>query len=272
MPPLNALVVLSGGQDSTLCLFWALQRWGSGNVAAITFNYNQRHAREIESAVAVAQLAKITSHEILDVGPILSGKSPLTNPDVPLEQYQSYDQMEAVIGTRVETTFVPMRNALFLTLAGNRAEVLDIDNIVTGVCQADNANYPDCRRSFIDMQEQTINHALGYVARSDGVVPLVTKRIHTPLMLLSKAQSVMLAVNTPGAYPALAWTHTAYDGSYPPTGKDHATLLRAHGFEEACVPDPLVLRAHSEGAMDLPDTVNYSPSALRTYAGLAGYP
>lgn len=241
----SALVVLSGGQDSTTCLFWAMQRFLE--VHAVTFDYCQRHRREIDAARKVAALAGVASHEVVELGPILQGRSPLTDPDQALEQYGSYAEMDAIIGDRVELTFVPMRNALFLTIAANRAVVRDCYDLVTGVCQQDNANYPDCRASFIEAQAATVSLALG--------VPRFT--IHTPLMHLSKAESIRLAQQLPGAYEALAYSHTAYDGAYPPTGHDHATMLRAEGFREAGVPDPLVVRAHREGLMALPESANY---------------
>jgi 7-cyano-7-deazaguanine synthase len=154
--------------------------------------------------------------------------------------------MERRIGARIELTFVPMRNALFLTLAANVAAARGIDTIITGVCQADGTNYPDCRRGFIDAMEAMIEAALE------------TKlAILTPLMNYSKAETVKLAASLPGCMEALAYSHTAYDGAYPPIGKDHATTLRAHGFAEAGVPDPLVARAWKEGLMELPATPNY---------------
>lgn len=254
----KALVVLSGGQDSTTCLFWAVERYGAKNVHAVTYDYGQRHIRELEAARKVADLSGCLYHEFTQVGPILKGRSPLTNPSLPLEQYENHAQMEQVIGERVEVTFVPMRNALFLTLAANYAAVKDISHIVTGVCQADNANYPDCRQVFINDMEAAINTALGNEDFDKG--PWLS--IHTPLMNLTKDQSIKLALGIPGCYEALAYSHTAYDGAYPPTGKDHATVLRAHGFEVAGVPDPLILRAIAEGKMDWPDAPNYSILAV----------
>lgn len=255
MTSTKALVVLSGGQDSSTCLFWATRKFGRENVSAITFDYDQRHRIEIEAAVKVAELARVAErHEIVVLGPILKGASPLTDSDQQLEQYDTFESMEQIIGDRVETTFVPLRNALFLTLAGNAAAALGATYIVTGVCQADNANYPDCRRSFVDAQEVTINLALGVAAEADDR----WMRIATPLMDMSKARSIQMAMSLEGAYSALAFTHTAYDGQYPPVGKDHATVLRARGFQEAKVPDPLVLRAWRQRKMELPKTPNYS--------------
>lgn len=255
----SVLVVLSGGQDSTTCLFWAKQYFAE--VHAVTFDYNQRHRREIQAARDVAKIAGVLSHEVIELGPILKGTSPLTNPDQELELYADHDSMAAIIGDRVEKTFVPMRNALFLTLAANRAICLGVHSLVTGVCQADNANYPDCRESFVEAQEKAIREALG-----------ADFSIYAPLMNLSKAQSINMACSwgsngysmPPRAYMALAFSHTAYDGQYPPVSKDHANTLRAHGFLEAGLPDPLVIRAAREGLMALPETSNYQNSALNS--------
>jgi len=245
----KALVVLSGGQDSTTCLYWAKQNFKE--VHAITFDYGQRHRIEIDAAITVAKMAEVTSHEIVEVPNCLISMSPLTS-DTPLEQYENPDQMEETIGNRRELTFVPMRNALFLTIAANRAEAKGIPNLVTGVCQMDNANYDDCRNIFIMATENYINTALGHDHR--GTQPI---HILTPLMYLSKAETVKMSKDIPGCWEALAYSHTSYDGKYPPTDMNHANVLRADGFEKAGLPDPLVLRAVSEGLMELPETANY---------------
>lgn len=248
----KALVVLSGGQDSVTCLFWALKEFDE--VHAITFDYNQRHRIEIDAAIKTAEMAGVASHEVVVLGPVLAGKSPLTNPDEQLEKYESHEQMEAVIGDRRELTFVPMRNALFLTIAANRAEVLGCNVIVTGVCQMDNANYDDCREVFIDSMNDMIEHALGYDHRGDLDAGI---SIAAPLMDLTKADTVRLAQELPGCWEALAYSHTSYDGTYPPTDNNHSNVLRAQGFHEAGLPDPLVVRAWGEGLMELPATSNY---------------
>lgn len=249
----RALVVLSGGQDSTTCLFWAKRHFDE--VHALTIDYGQRHGAEILAAKRVAFLAGVVSHEILTLGPMLQGRSPLIDPSQPLEQYADFESMDKTIGNRVELTFVPMRNALFLTLAANRAICLGEGTaLITGVCQADNANYPDCRQRFINAQEQAINLALGFDPDRHADDPR-SIHIHTPLMNMTKARSIELAQRM-GAYDALAWSHTAYDGAYPPIGNDHATVLRRHGFEEAGVVDPLVARAAMEGLMPPGQPVN----------------
>lgn len=255
----KALVVLSGGQDSATCLFWALRAYGAPEVAAVTFDYGQRHRRELQAACEIARIAGIGDrHELIDIsGGLLASTSPLVA-DSRLEEYSDFAGMNAIIGDRVEKTFVPMRNALFLTIAANRAVALGASRLVTGVCQADGANYPDCTDSFIRQQELAINCALG--GRFLG--------IETPLMNLSKAESIRLAVDM-NRYTELAWTHTAYSGEFPPITQDHATVLRAHGFEAAGVPDPLIVRAWMEGRLPvLPAASNYPSAGDPKIAGL----
>lgn len=255
--PERALVILSGGQDSTTCLFWAKNL--GYEVHAITFDYGQLHAIEIAAARTVAELAEVASHEIVSVPNCLVSSSPLISRNLgDLERYENADQMDAVIGNRREATFVPMRNALFLTIAANRAEAMGAKILVTGVCQMDNANYDDCRIDFINAAEDYINTALGHDHRGTGRI-----RILTPLITSTKAETVLMAFDLPGCWEALAYTHTSYDGKYPPTDMNHANVLRASGFEEAGLPDPLVFRAWREGLMELPSTHNYDALRLR---------
>lgn len=243
----KALVVLSGGQDSTTCLFWANHNYDE--VHAITFDYGQKHRIEIDAAIKVAQIANVASHEIIHVPNILNSVSPLLSNNE-LEEYESFEQMDTVIGNRIELTFVPMRNPFFLTVATNRAYELGCEAIITGVCEQDNANYPDCRGEFISAFESMLNQALGFT--SEDCI-----RIETPLLHMTKAESVLMANTDPDCWKALSYSHTSYDGLYPPTGMNHANVLRAQGFLEAGLPDPLVVRAWKEGLMDLPQTDNY---------------
>lgn len=240
----KCLVILSGGQDSTTCLFWAKQHYDE--VHAITFNYNQRHSIEIDAAKIVADLAGVASHEVVEVPSCLRSSSPLTS-DSELERYENAKQMAEVIGNRVELTFVPMRNFFFFTVAMNRAVALGVFDLITGICQEDNANYPDCTELFRSAFQVAANLALG-----DERFKIIA-----PLMDLSKAKTVQLAYDTPGCWEALAYSHTSYDGKYPPTDMNHSNVLRADGFARAGLPDPLVLRAVREGLMEFPDTANY---------------
>jgi 7-cyano-7-deazaguanine synthase len=263
MPKDKALVVLSGGQDSTTCLWWAIEQgW---DVAAVTFNYGQKHIAELEAAERVVAIARkqkglAIPHEVVTLGAILKGASPLVNKDAALEQYADHQSLPGGL----EKTFVPMRNQLFITLAANRAFCMGASILVTGVCQEDFGGYPDCRERFIDALEAACNEGT-FTGEPDTLPPL---NIDTPLMHLTKAQSIDLALSLSGCYAALAYSHTSYDGLYPPTGHDHATLLRAKGFEQAGVPDPLVLRAAiSDGLMPLPKTSNYAK--IQAYLDLA---
>ena len=240
------LVVLSGGQDSTTCLYWAMQHYDE--VHAITFGYGQRHNIEMQAAKIVGVLAGVESHEFVNLGfDILKGTSPLVS-DNELEQYDSHD----VLPEGLEKTFVPMRNQLFLTVAANRAYNLGITNIITGVSGEDYGGYPDCRQEFITAFAEV--SSLGTFTGEDGAPSGL--QVITPLMKLDKRKTVELAMNLGNCYEALAYTHTAYDGEFPPMGNDHATLLREKGFEEAGCPDPLWLRAHLFGH-DLPDNPIY---------------
>ncbi|MEA5616724.1 7-cyano-7-deazaguanine synthase QueC [Cronbergia sp. UHCC 0137] len=222
----KALIVLSGGQDSTTCAAMACQAFDQ--VYAVTFNYQQRHSIELESAIAISQALGITSHEIIDLGPVLKGTSPLVS-DNPVGEYNSAQELP----TGVEPTFIPGRNILFLTIASNRAACLNINDIFIGVCQADFAGYWDCRQSFINAMS---------VALSEGIYGNQNAfKIHTPLMDLTKAESVKLAIDVLGDRfeSIMELTHTCYAGVKGGCGKCHACILRDRGFAEAGITDPI---------------------------------
>lgn len=220
----NALVILSGGQDSTTCLFWAKQNFSS--VHALSFDYGQRHKSELESAAKIARMASVP-HEIINLGSIFAGLSPLTNSEITLDHYESVDHLPGGL----EKTFVPGRNILFLTVAANRAYVLNCHNLVIGVSQEDFGGYPDCREDFLDKMTAALTSGLG-----------TTMQIYAPLMRMTKAQSVLLAKNLPGCLESLAHTTTCYEGCQPPCGHCHACLLREKGFAQAGIEDPLISR------------------------------
>lgn len=245
--PNKALVVLSGGQDSTTCLYHAKDRYEE--VIAITFAYGQRHFKEIEAAQIIAHMAGV-QHHVVYTGKVLLSESPLLS-KLPLRQYHSYGAMIEEVGDKVENTFVPMRNLFFLTISANWALVLGCGKLITGVSEEDGTNYPDCTSDFIHIVEATFNTAC-QGALSMGF------RIETPLINLKKSEIVKLAASLPGCLEALAFSHTSYNGEYPPTDKNHANVLRAQGFLEAGIPDPLIVRAYKEGLIsEFPEGNNY---------------
>lgn len=228
----NVLVLLSGGQDSTTCLYWAMKKFDK--VEAVSIYYSQRHKVEIDKARLIAQKAGVEWRLLLT--PKLFGSSPLTNEKEKVGHYKSVEDLPEGI----EPTFVPGRNILFLTMATNFALSRDILNIVTGVCQVDYGGYPDCRADFISSMQTTLN--MGIFGHSyANTKPMLHKqiKIHTPLMYLSKKETVLLADDL-GCIDALADTHTCYEGKIPPCGRCHSCLLRAKGFEEAGILDPLL--------------------------------
>jgi 7-cyano-7-deazaguanine synthase len=218
--PDSVLVVLSGGQDSATCLAWAMRRWR--RVDTITFDYGQRHRIELEAARQVARIAGC-SNRILPVDSLAAlGGNALTGD----EEVQSGVDPD----TRLPNTFVPGRNPIFLTLAAAYGYQRGISDLVTGVCQTDYSGYPDCREGTMQAVQESLRQGMEW--------PVV---IHTPLMHLTKAASVALAQEV-GAMGLLAWTHTCYNGSVPPCGSCPACHLRARGFEQAGVADPLLVR------------------------------
>ena len=216
----EALVVLSGGQDSTTCLYWALDKFGSDAVESITFDYGQRHKVELECATAVADLAGVPNKILpIDTFEALGGNA-LTDKGIDV-----LDDIDAK--TNLPNTFVPGRNIVFLTFAAAYAWRKQIRNLVTGVAQTDYSGYPDCRQETLDALQATLRLGM----ESDVI-------IHAPLMNLSKKDTVLLAQDL-GALEAMALTHTCYLGLRPPCGHCQACQLRARGFRDAAIEDPL---------------------------------
>ncbi len=214
----KALVVLSGGQDSATCMAWAANRFDE--VETISFNYGQRHARELESAKAIAALFD-ASHQVIDI-PVLKG-----NKASALTSDGSVSDVD--LRSELPKSFVPGRNLIFLTSAASIALSQGIEHLVTGVCQTDYSGYPDCRRDTIDALQTAIN--LG----SRGLSEIT---IHTPLMYLTKAQTVELARSLKMGWEAVALSWTCYEGGEAPCGKCPACELRAKGFAESRYRDP----------------------------------
>jgi len=216
----RALVLLSGGQDSTTCLHWAMDRFGKDAVSSITFDYGQRHRVELDCASQIAANAGVKNTCLpIDTFAALGGNA-LTG-DIEVADGAS-------AGNSLPNTFVPGRNIIFLSFAAAYAWQHDMNHMVTGVAQTDYSGYPDCRDETIRSLQQTLR--LGMESCVE---------IHTPLMHLSKKETVLLAVSL-GALEAMAFTHTCYNGQRPPCGNCAACVLRAKGFSEAGIVDPLL--------------------------------
>lgn len=226
---MKAVVLLSGGQDSTTSLYWAKMNFDQ--VLAVSVNYGQRHNAELEAAGEIAKRAGVP-RELLTLALLAQiGDSDLVKPDTLI--MASGGRQDAKMVDGLPTSFVPGRNLLFLGAAAAFAVKHGIKDIVTGVCQADYSGYPDCRREFIDSFERTATLAM---PSSSGPI-----RVHTPLMNISKAESVALARRLPGCWEALALSITCYEGKRPGCGKCPACELRAKGFAEAGETDPAQL-------------------------------
>ncbi len=207
----KAIVVFSGGQDSTTCLFWALQTFKE--VEVVTFNYNQRHKQEIECAKEIAQELNVT-HHLLDMQ-LLNQLAPnaLTRNDIEIKDGENGD---------LPSTFVPGRNLIFLSFAAVLASQVGAKHIITGVCETDFSGYPDCRDAFIKSLNVTINLSMDK--------PFV---IHTPLMWLDKADTWKLAAELNVLDYVREKTLTCYEGVIGDgCGECPACKLRKQGLEK----------------------------------------
>ncbi|HJC92873.1 MAG TPA: 7-cyano-7-deazaguanine synthase QueC [Candidatus Phocaeicola excrementigallinarum] len=207
-----ALVVFSGGQDSTTCLFWAKKRFRK--VYALSFLYGQKHEKEVELARAIAEKAEVDFH-VMDVSFVgRLGKNSLTDLSVKMDEEKPADSCP--------NTFVPGRNLFFLSIAAVYARELGVSHLVTGVSQTDFSGYPDCRDSFIKSLNVTLN-----LAMDEQFV------IHTPLMWIDKAQTWALADELGVLDLVRNETLTCYNG-IPGDGCGHcpACKLRREGLEK----------------------------------------
>ncbi|EGQ3135727.1 TPA: 7-cyano-7-deazaguanine synthase QueC [Staphylococcus pseudintermedius] len=205
----KALVVFSGGQDSTTCLFYAKKHFKE--VELVTFEYGQRHAKEIEVAKEIAEDQGL-KHHVLDMA-LLSQLTPnaLTSHDMTIDSHND-----------VPNTFVPARNLLFLSFAGALAYQIGAKHLITGVCETDFSGYPDCRDSFIKSMNVTLNLAMD----RDFV-------IHTPLMWLNKKETWTLSDDLGVLDYVRDRTLTCYNGIIAEgCGECPACQLRQRGLNQ----------------------------------------
>ncbi len=224
----TAILLFSGGQDSTTCLFWAKKKFAK--VIGLNFAYGQRHAIELMQAQKIAQITDIDLITLPVPALHQIGNSALTDDKVVVPKFSSIAAAanEKASGA-LPATFVPGRNLLFLALAGAFAFTQKIHHIVTGVCEIDGSGYPDCTADFIRSSQQTISLAL------DSTI-----YIHTPLIHLTKAAIWKLAQSLDCLDIIIKETHTCYNGSrqhlHPwgyGCGQCAACLYRSTGYATA---------------------------------------
>jgi 7-cyano-7-deazaguanine synthase len=220
----KAIVLLSGGLDSTTCL--ALARRLRFDCFALSFDYGQRHRFELEAAARIAAHFGAARHLVAKIGLDAFGGSALTA-DIAVPKLRSAAEM----GQGIPITYVPARNTIFLSFALAWAEVLESSDIYIGVNALDYSGYPDCRPEFIAAYEHMAN-----LATKTGVEGTTRLKIHTPLLEFSKGAIVKLARELEVPF---SLTHSCYDPGPEgrPCGECDACLLRRKGFEEAGLED-----------------------------------
>lgn len=220
----RAVVLLSGGLDSTTCMGVAIRE--GYEVFPISFFYNQRHNTELESARAVAAYYQIPAdrHLIVDLGRSIRGSALTGDTEVPLGR--PVEEM----GRDIPVTYVPSRNIIFLAHAASYAEAIGAGAIYIGVNSLDYSGYPDCRPEFVDAFQQVLN-----VGTKPGTEGRAVK-VKAPLLRLPKSEIVRLGVEV-GA--PLQYSYSCYSGSRPSCGQCDACLLRLRGFREAGMKDPI---------------------------------
>lgn len=214
----RAVVIFSGGQDSTTVLAYAKSR--HKDVHAIAFSYDQKHAIELEQAKKIATLMDVTLSVVRLDALTAMGSSALVNHGDVSAKHPYLDGRPA--------SFVPARNAMFITAAFGYAMELGATDIYLGVCETDYSGYPDCRETFVKKINETLN--LGYETEI---------RIHTPLMFLTKGETFKLAEDLDVLRIVLEHSHTCYNGDRTRRndwglgcGECPACELRAKGWEE----------------------------------------
>ena len=222
----KAIVLLSGGLDSTTALYLAKSQ-GFDEIYALTFEYGQKHDKELKSAMAVAKATGVKEHKIVNLMLNQWKGCSLTDQDMEISDGN-------VNRSDIPSTYVPARNMVFLSVAASYADALGITDIFIGVSEVDYSGYVDCREEFIKAIENAIN--LGTVLGAEKKQKIT---LHAPFMHMTKAEEVRLGVEL-GVDFGLTWT--CYRGDAHPCGTCDSCLLRAKAFAEAGVEDPTVCK------------------------------
>ncbi len=220
----KAVVLLSGGMDSSTLLHHVVRRMGVGEVYALSFLYGQKHRREVEAAVWQARAAGVKAHDVVDMGfyeGLTAGSSALT--DHAIEVPRLVDMERASLSQPL--TYVPNRNMILLSLAAAYAEARGVQDVFYGAQSQDRYGYWDCTQEFLNR----INAVLG-LNRRRGIT------IHAPFVAMSKADELALGVELGVDY---AHTWTCYRGGEAPCGECPACVERGAAFKAAGMKDPL---------------------------------
>ena len=238
------VTLLSGGLDSTTVTAYAKER--VGNLTALTFNYGQAHSKEIECARRIAKMMDIT-HRLLDISFLsdVAWYSALTNPHLfPVPQSESTE----AIGFGIPITYVPLRNTIFLSLSAALLEsevlsAIEVDSVPSETIEAriymapnaiDYSGYPDCRPEYYEEMSKALEYGSKIWSQYG-----IRIQIETPIIEMSKAEIALFGTKL--AAP-LDQTWSCYRGDETPCSKCDSCLLRAKGFAEARIPDPLLQR------------------------------
>jgi 7-cyano-7-deazaguanine synthase len=219
---MKAVVLLSGGLDSTVCM--AVAKSKGLDVYPISFNYHQRHSIELECAKKVAAYYNVKKHLIIDTNMNEIGGSALTDAAIAVPEGDTER-------ADIPVTYVPARNLIFLSYALGYAEVVGADAVYIGVNAVDYSGYPDCRPEFIQKFQDLADYATKATAADHRQIKVIT-----PLQKLSKKDIVLLGTELKAP---LEYTHSCYNGGEKACGTCDSCQLRLKGFAEAGIKDPV---------------------------------
>jgi 7-cyano-7-deazaguanine synthase len=220
----KAVVLLSGGLDSSTALAIAHQQ--GFELHALSFDYGQRHQREVDAAAAVARHYGVQYQKTVTIDLRAFGGSALTA-DFDVPHSRSLEKMSQ----EIPITYVPARNTIFLSFALAYAEVTDADDIFLGINAIDYSGYPDCRPEYLEAYERMANLATKATTQDGRVF-----HIHAPLLRMNKAEIIHKGIELGVPYE-LTWS--CYEGGELACGTCDSCLLRLNGFAEAGLQDPI---------------------------------
>jgi 7-cyano-7-deazaguanine synthase len=226
----SAIVLFSGGIDSTTALYWAKREFSK--ILALTFLYGQKHSIEVEMAKIITEKEGI-EQRIINVDLSQIGGSSLTDRGIEIEDIKLEE-----LGERIPSTYVPFRNGIFLSLATALAEVVDSDSIVTGFHSLDSPNYPDTSREFVDSMERAINSGTraGRLGRKISIL--------SPLIGMKKEEIIRFGLELGADY---SYSISCYRGEEVPCMRCPACRIRDSAWKSLGIEDHLIKRLKKEG-------------------------